>query len=155
MKPVGVGSFAQDLSDTIQTIIDRYKCVLQKKNEEIVDSKHEVEVHNDEPQVVEEKYKVEVQEIEDNVIDENTNVEYVDVTCDEFSEEQVMSLEECSIAVLVYVRLPDKVLAIVQSEIQPIFIYTSVHDFMMIPEIVLSKFMFSKKSPMIRHLLDG
>lgn len=103
VKPVGVVPFVQDLSGKIQTFMNEYQLVIQKKNQEIVESKSEVVEHEDEIQKVEETSRVQVQDTDKQVTDEETHVEFTDMTCNESLEEPVMSLNECFIDVPVYI----------------------------------------------------
>lgn len=60
MNTINVVLDVPDWKHSVQAFLDKYSLAKPKKNEEFVDSKPEVVVHNDELQVVEESSEVEV-----------------------------------------------------------------------------------------------
>lgn len=121
---------------TIQTFLDKYNLTRPKKNDEFVDSKPEIVIHNDEISNVEEKLEVEVQDTKEQVTAEDTSAKYANVTHDALLEEPVLSIDECSITAPVCVQPPDEILGPVQSEIHPIFANIPNQDFVLISNIV-------------------
>lgn len=129
-----LGEYEEDTRT--QDTLDKLQLYLQQKSAKVTDLKPEDVVHNDEVPVVEEKPKEEFQETEDKTTNEDPNVEYIGATHDKSSKETIMSPEECSIAVQVYVQPPNTVLAPVQSKNKTLFANTLVQESMKIPDIV-------------------